>query len=105
MSRNDIIKGYEDPGQTNASTGHKTYKTFTEGQRTKKFGTTAVGNPYANASYGAPEQVDESEFCPTCREQATETCNCVYSDKRCSQGHVWYVDRQGQSIQGNPHKN
>ncbi len=104
MSRNDIIKGYEDPGVTNASTGHKTYKTFTEGQRTKKFGNTNVGNQYASVSQYAQKDVDRTESCPVCREKVVETCHCVYSDKKCSQGHVWYVDREGKTISGNPHK-
>lgn len=96
------IPGYQDPGTTNASTGNKSYKTFTEGTRSKTFGSTAVGNPYSK--YGE-DTTNEGSFCPVCKNSAIETCPCIHNDKKCSAGHIWYTARDGKILVGNPHKN
>lgn len=93
--------GYVDPGTTNASTGYKTYKTFTEGQKTKKFGSVAVGKSYA--TYEKYVDTADVETCPVCKQVPVYSCPCIYSDKRCEQGHTWFTKRDGAVQVGNPH--
>lgn len=46
----------------------------------------------------------EDEYCPKCSEVSQFTCPCGYSDKKCSNGHVWYTDRETNRIKiENPH--
>jgi hypothetical protein len=91
------IPGYEHPAATNTSRDN-VYKTFTEGQKSKKFGTTKIGNQYANHGEVQPET------CPQCEGTIAKICQCIYSDKTCAEGHIWYTNREGKIINGNPHK-
>jgi hypothetical protein len=94
--RNDI-PGYEHPTETNTSR-ENVYKTFTEGQKSKTFGRAKSGNQYAN--YGEAG----AENCPQCQGAIAKTCQCIYNDKTCVEGHSWYTNRDGKITNGNPHK-
>lgn len=100
QKRNQEISGYVHP--TTSSTGKsKVYKTFTEGKKAKKnekFGSVNAGNNYATLEVSEAEEV-----CPKCKEPVVDTCPCGHSDKKCSNGHVWYTDREGKMKLGNPH--
>ena len=101
--RPEHISGYEHPSNSTYSR-NGIYKTFTEGEKTKKnetFGNTSVGSQYATI---ANFTKDEENLCPKCNSPPTSICNCAYSDKKCSNGHIWYTARDGKSKLGNPHK-
>lgn len=97
--RPDTIPGYTHPTELKYSR-NSMYKTFTEGKKAKKkekFGKTVAGKQYA--TYG---EID-SETCPECNTPSVATCHCAYSDKKCSNGHIWYINRDGKIKSGNPH--
>lgn len=103
--RPENIPGYVHPGSESYSKNN-IYKTFTEGQKAKKketFGTVSVGKQYASLNTLKVE--DTEDMCPTCNTKYISICNCVYSDKTCKNGHVWYTARgDGKCKIGNPHK-
>lgn len=101
-ARETPIPGYCHPETTNVDRDNK-YKTFTEGKKTKKFGTTSVGNQYAKYS-DIDENKEDDLNCPKCKEPSLETCPCAYNDKKCGKGHIWYTSRDGKIRLGNPHK-
>tara|TARA_B110000971_G_C19738420_1_gene376343 strand:- start:203 stop:514 length:312 start_codon:yes stop_codon:yes gene_type:complete len=94
------IPGYTHPGDMTYSRAN-IYKTFTEGKnptKKEKFGVTTSGNKYAKL-------IVEDKECPVCKEEATKICPCVYNDRTCENGHVWYTSRNdGEPTIGNPHK-
>ena len=114
-NRPEFINGYETTenpkpcpsfntknGRNSISYGG-TYKVFNENAKGKKateFGSTTVENKY---SLNSISNNDEDDLCPSCGQQAIEVCPCVYCDKKCSEGHVWYVQRDGLIKLGNPH--
>lgn len=100
--RPENIPGYEHPGSYSYSKDN-IYKTFTEGQKPKKkenFGTISTGKQYASIT-----SLNDDELCPSCSKKYVSSCNCVYNDKTCENGHIWYTSRfDGKPIIGNPHK-
>ena len=36
--------------------------------------------------------------CPNCKKDALYQCDCVYKDKQCGNGHIWYVDKDGKIV-------
>lgn len=104
--RPDIIPGYDHPGSMVYSKDRR-YKTFTEGKKPKKiekFGTVSTGNNYLSIN-NLEDPNDENETCPVCAGKSLAVCPCVYNDRKCLQGHIWYVNRNDGKIKlGNPHK-
>ena len=103
--RPDTIPGYNHPENNSVTQkGTSIYKTFTEGKKVKKnekFGSTQIGVNYTKAG----KNIDEKEeVCPVCDKPPVVICNCIYSDKKCKDGHIWYTDRGGKIKTGNPHK-
>lgn len=96
--RPDNILGYEHPNNTNFSNNSGIYKTFSE-KRKKKSGKTVLNKKYTTFTE------NEQNLCPLCNEQTVHICNCIYNDKHCKNGHIWYTDREGNIKNGNPHKN
>jgi hypothetical protein len=96
--RPENINGYEHPSEHMYTSRNGVYKTFTEGQKYQEdFGNVIVGKQYAVNS-----DLNDDK-CPECKGNAIRTCQCGYSDKTCSNGHVWYTDRDGKPKKGNPH--
>ena len=103
LKRPESIPGYQHPTEDQyiSSSSQTIYKTFTEGKRQKKdekFGNTQTVTKYSISQTILVEQ------CPICQEGAIYICPCANSDKKCSNNHVWYVNRDGKTITGNPHK-
>ena len=99
--RPDSIPGYEHPQEAPPADGAM-YKTFTEGLKPKKnekFGATSVRSQYSRYSHGETD----TQQCPECAEIVTNACPCAYNDRRCTKGHIWYIDRCGTIKLGNPH--
>uniref|UniRef100_A0A6C0LUM4 Uncharacterized protein n=1 Tax=viral metagenome TaxID=1070528 RepID=A0A6C0LUM4_9ZZZZ len=101
-SKNDVIPGYTHPTKV-VSTRGNVYKTFTSGKKKKKkelFGnTTVTGSTYVSVN----TEKKIVHVCPKCSDNDVSVCPCGYSDKTCSNGHVWYVDRDGGVRISNPH--
>ena len=100
QKRQQKIEGYEHPTKitTNRS---KVYKTFTEGKKAKK--NEKFGNVYVDNQYSTITSPEEEEVCPVCEAEVVYSCPCGYSDKKCSNNHIWYTDRDGVVKKGNPH--
>lgn len=100
--RPDSIPGYSHPQTNNTLTGG-VYKTFSEkkprGGREETFGSTNISSRYVAYT----NNTSEEENCPVCSAKIESICNCIYSDKTCQNGHVWYTARDGQIKNGNPH--
>jgi hypothetical protein len=106
IERPEDINGYTHPKSVNVVSRAKQskYKTFDETNKKKaksmeEFGTNAQ-TQYANTGKLTHEY---DAKCPTCSGVSVSTCPCGYSDKKCSNGHVWYTDRNGKIKMGNPH--
>jgi len=103
MIRPEKIDGYVAPKKLSYSKD-KIYKTFSEGikpRKKEKFGNTIAYNQYKKYD---ETKLDKSDVCPTCKNTFIEKCHCIYSDKKCVNGHCWYVDRKTLKIRiGNPH--
>ena len=101
-NRPDFIPGYDHP-ENPTNTKYSIYKTFTEGKEAKKveiFNSTNLSSKYVKNN----NQEDEKDFCPICSNKYIEICNCVYNDKKCTEGHFWYTTRDNSCKIGNPHK-
>ena len=108
-------KGYEHPSTTNAKpySSYSAYSVYNE----KGNDVYSCGgfDPYVtvNEEDPAPEsnkndlllqkKVMDRLDCPTCGEKAQYTCNCTFKDLMCLKGHIWYVDKKGFIISGDPH--
>ena len=117
INRPDSIPGYIEPEkpkpsqvntgakkQTMNSSSYGIYKIFDDKAKGKKkevFKTTDLVDKYKNDNY---EKDEENETCPVCSENSIYTCYCVYNDKKCSNDHIWYIQRDGKIKVGNPHK-
>ena len=98
------IPGYVHPEVNSKSSRNGIYKTFSDGEKKKKdmkkFKNAEVGDRYSTYKI----EVNEDDNCPVCEEKYIYSCPCAYSDKKCSKGHIWYLDREGRKKVGNPHK-
>lgn len=98
------IPGYVHPKSNNSR--NSMYKTFSEGGKKKKdmtkFKTTELNDGYSMVNI----EISESHICPIkdCGQTCVFICQCAYNDKRCSNGHIWYINREGEKKIGNPHK-
>jgi hypothetical protein len=100
--RPENIEGYIHPDNTKY-TNHSVYKTFTEGLKMKK--NEKFGNNIGIKNYiKTKEDINNIDLiCPMCSGMSIATCYCIYNDKKCSEGHIWYTDRKGIIKLGNPH--
>jgi len=96
-NRLNTIPGYEHPTELKYSKD-VIYKTFTEGKKLKKYENTNDEHQYAITT-------DYVDTCPKCNESPVNVCPCTYNDKICSNNHIWYTNRDGQTKYGNPHYN
>jgi hypothetical protein len=110
ITRPESIKGYEftenaKPCPTrnanNVSRGG-IYKTFNENAKGKKKDEFKPTILEANYGKNIVEKNDDDK-CPVCSDYSVYTCYCVYNDKKCKEGHVWYIQRDGSIKVGNPH--
>jgi hypothetical protein len=104
MSNLDI-PGYVHPVNTNTNRDRR-YKTFNENDKKIKkdmnnFNSINIGFNYSKICL---DSINDELICPKCKEKATKTCNCIYNDKTCNNGHTWFTDRDGKIINGSPHK-
>jgi hypothetical protein len=97
QGRKQKIPGYTHPDSINPSRDIQ-YKTFSEGKKKHMVGVTSGETKYAKSGLENPD-----ETCPVCNKIPTSVCHCLYNDKRCSDNHVWYTDRSGKSVSGDPH--
>jgi len=102
IQKPDVIAGYVHPEDAHCASNTKVYKTFTTGKKVKK--NEKFGNTYHNKGYCTMIQTEETIICPICNDPVVHTCPCSYNDKKCQNGHVWYTNREGKTIKGNPHK-
>ena len=101
MATNEV-PGYEHPDSAAPVSRGQIYKTFNSESKPRKkevFGSTEAIGRYVQVG-----RVDDDTKCPQCDETFVTQCNCVFSEKTCSAGHIWYIDRDGATVQGNPHK-
>jgi len=96
--KNLNIENYEHPSNLNTNKDSK-YKVF-NGEKKKnmdKYKSRTTGKNYGSSL----SQIEDK--CPVCKEESIYICPCGYSDKKCKNNHIWYIDREGLSKVGNPH--
>ena len=93
MSSDSILKGYDHPESLNVSR-YKRYKTYSDGDE--------FGNPKGYDTYKTIN-THSDDLCPSCEGSPIKVCNCIYNDKTCNNGHVWYTKRDGTIGNTNPH--
>lgn len=101
MATNEVI-GYEHPSKPVPAPRGQLYKTFNSESKPRK--TEVFGNTEAGRNYTQTAEDQSSDSCPECDSVHVSQCNCVYAEKTCKSGHMWYTNRDGETIQGNPHK-
>lgn len=47
--------------------------------------------------------INETHQCPVCNLTCNFMCQCQYNDMSCSNGHSWFIRRNGEKEIGNPH--
>ena len=101
--RPEKIEGYNPPENFVYNSKNNTiYKTFTDSSISDDNIydiSIETGKQYALSG----EKILDN--CPICNIEAYYTCPCAYSDKKCKNGHIWYTNRCGDIINGDPHKN
>ena len=99
------ISGYVHPKSPKGkSSRYKTLDTETSG--------TDYRSSVARSSYAtfterdnARDNARDASLCPVCETEAEFVCNCAGKCRECGNGHVWYSDKSGHIVQGDPHKN
>jgi hypothetical protein len=46
---------------------------------------------------------ENNKICPECEDNAISICNCSVRDMICKQGHVWYINSEGEIKLEDPH--
>ena len=62
--------------------------------------------PYSNFSgeMKVEKVVQRTDICPECDTKALFRCECKeFGDQMCKNNHIWWVNPQGQVINGDPH--
>jgi hypothetical protein len=95
--KNLQISGYQHPTKLQSKT-NKLYKTFNKESKEKAYGKSKYSEIYATFS-----SEKSMRQCPYCQEDALYECSCPLKDKQCSNGHVWYIDKNGVIKKGDPH--
>ena len=99
-ARPESIPGYEPPTQVNTKQSGTLYRVFDEGSKSRKieqFDITDTAKP------GYAAQMVDKQRCPVCEDEPVFECNCIFADKRCKLGHVWYTKRTGEVLVSDPH--
>lgn len=72
---------YNDSGQTYTASSHETY-----------------------SKYNEFEIKSNLDICPQCNNKTLFICECAeYKDRMCKNKHIWYIDKKGKIIIGDPH--
>lgn len=90
------IPKYSHPDSSKQKSDGNIYKTFSNN---------GMSNTQNISSYKKDTLIlDDSHSCPICNQVCNFICQCIYSDKSCPNGHVWYINRKGEKELGTPHK-
>jgi hypothetical protein len=97
--------GYVHPEKPQMGHGNL-YKTIDVKDEKAVYQSSKVRNPYRNFTEQEEpqEQVQRTDICPRCDTKALYRCECQeFGDQMCQNNHVWWVNKQGQIINGDPH--
>lgn len=99
-SKNQSIPGYQHPEK-------QIVKQIAKHENQYKIFDSESKNDYiisTKSTYATFTDKDSSlhSHCPECNEEALYECDCVYKDKQCKYGHIWFVS-QNKIINGDPH--
>jgi len=106
--RNNLsINGYVHP-ETPQSTLQNTYKVIdVKDDKATYESSSKLANPYRNFTQNEEKlekEVQRNDICGQCGSKALYVCECKeYQDMMCENNHVWWVNQQGQIIDGDPH--
>ena len=65
-----------------------------------------VGNGSGYMATSSASYEDYMGKCPVCDSRPKFVCECEeFKDNMCKNGHVWYLNKKGEVITGNPHEN
>ena len=80
------------------------YKTFSESDTRKAKDINDFKGEIVGRVYTLNKNIEDLDYCILCKQKIIRTCPCSYSCKTCLQGHVTYVERDGKTKVGDPHK-
>lgn len=98
------ISGYQHPTEIIPKKS-KQYKIFNTESKTNDYTKPSKFFSYATFTDKESEQklYKQSNICPVCRLDALYVCDCQYADKQCSNGHVWFINKNNNVSIGDPH--
>jgi hypothetical protein len=96
--------GYQHPTNNNIDRGSK-YKTFSETDTHKAKDINDFEGKIVGRMYSLNVDIKDLDTCIICKKEIVSTCPCPYSCKTCKNGHITFVERDGKTKEGNPHKN
>ena len=105
--------GYIHPDNTNSNNQNKKYKTLNTEIKDKDYESSYSSNKYStleNLNTGHIPKNTQNKIlpfptCPLCDNIALYECKCEHKDKQCVNSHSWYINKLGQVITEDPHKN
>lgn len=103
-SRKELkIPGYVHPTNTKSSNlnSYKTFNTESKSDYTSSKSKSAYAT-FADKDTSTSNK--QSNGCPDCGGEALYVCDCLFKDKQCSKGHVWYINNSGHIEKGDPHE-
>ena len=59
---------------------------------------------YKKNNYSSYSTMNYSLLCPECNEKALYKCDCVIGELLCKNNHMWYTEKTGIIVLGDPHK-
>lgn len=94
--------GYVHPDTNNQTGGG--YKTYS--QTSDNVYVSRSFDQYAtfNTKTDAKQQVQKTDVCPSCDNKAMYSCRCPVGEMMCKNNHMWYVEKNGKLVMGDPHE-
>lgn len=102
--RNLQICGYQHPSKIITNTD-KQYKIFNTESKNEDYTKSKRWSQYATFTEKENKKLlyKNANICPTCGGDALYACDCKYKDKQCSNGHVWFINKDKKIVMGDPH--
>ena len=98
--------GYQHPSGNPSNGQGSVYKAYNENKDGDVYVSQDQG-VYAtfNADKKTHQEVQKTDICPVCDQKAMYACNCPIGEMMCKNNHMWYVEKTGKVVLGDPHEN
>ena len=88
--------GYIHPEQVSKKTSK--YKTINLEDSKSDY----TSNSNKNTVYATFTDEKSNDICPDCQTESLYECDCIYKDRQCKNGHIWFI-KNGKIEKGDPH--